>query len=67
MLSTGQQVTSKNYVTLLGREPELQYGHVTWVSGCPATGETGCEEGQFYSMPFGQAVANMYWPTSHFT
>ena len=60
MLSTGQQVTSKNYVTLLGRETELQYGHVTWVSGCPATGEPGCKEGQFYSMPFGQAVANIY-------
>ena len=60
MLSTGQQVTSKNYVPLLGREPELQYGHVTWVSGFPATGETGCKEGQFCSMPLGQAVANMY-------
>lgn len=60
MLSTGQKVTSKNYVTLLGREPELQYCHVTWVSGCPATVETGCKVGQFYSMPFGHAVANMY-------
>ena len=60
MLSTGQQVTSKNYVTMLGREPELRYGHVTWVSGCPATGEPGCKEGQFYSMPFGKAVANIY-------
>ena len=47
MLSTGQQVTSKNYVTLLGREPELQYGHVTWVSGCPATGETGAKKVSF--------------------
>ena len=26
-------------------------------AGCPATGETGCKEGQFYSMQFGQAVA----------
>ena len=59
MLSTGQKVTSKN-VTLLGREPELQYGHVTWLCGCPATVETGCKVGQFYSMPFGQAVANKY-------
>lgn len=60
MLSTGHKVTSKNYVTLLGREAELQYGHVTWVTGCPATVETGCKVGQFYSMPFGQAVANMF-------
>ena len=26
----------------------------------------GCKESQFYSLPFGQAVASMYWPTSHF-
>ena len=25
-----------------------------------------CNENQFYSLPFGQAVASMYWPTSHF-
>ena len=27
---------------------------------------TGCKESQFYSQPFGQAVASMYYPTSHF-
>ena len=26
----------------------------------------GCKESQFYSQPFGQAVASMYQPTSHF-
>ena len=26
----------------------------------------GCKESQFYSLPFGQAVASMYYPTSHF-
>ena len=26
----------------------------------------GCKESQFYSLPFGQAVASMYWPESHF-
>ena len=28
--------------------------------------KAGCKESQFYSLPFGQAVASMYWPTSHF-
>ena len=27
---------------------------------------TGCKESQFYSLPFGQAVASIYQPTSHF-
>ena len=27
---------------------------------------TGCKENQFYSLPFGHAVASMYWPTCHF-
>ena len=27
---------------------------------------TGCKESQFYSLPFGQAVASMHQPTSHF-
>ena len=26
----------------------------------------GCKESQFYILPFGQAVASMYQPTSHF-
>ena len=27
---------------------------------------SGCKESQFYSLPFGQAVASLYQPTSHF-
>ena len=27
---------------------------------------TGCKESQFYSLPFRQAEANMYYSTSHF-
>ena len=27
---------------------------------------SGCKESQFYSLPFGQAVASTYWPKSHF-
>ena len=28
--------------------------------------QTGCKESQFYSLPFGQAVASMYQPESRF-
>ena len=31
-----------------------------------ARAETRCKESQFYILPFGQAVANVYKPTSHF-
>ena len=27
---------------------------------------TGCKEGQFYSLSFGQVAAGMYQPKSHF-
>ena len=33
---------------------ELEFGNVGF------QGEAGCKESQFYSLPFGQAVASMY-------
>ena len=34
---------------------------------CVVPLQSGCKESQFYSLSFGQAVASMYQPTSHFS
>ena len=49
--------------TKLAAGIQVFYGPRRWVSGCilPRTGtETGCKESQFYSLPFGRAVASVY-------
>ena len=43
----------------------LFFYQVSLVTICKYS-QTGCKESQFYSLPFGQAVASMYWPESHF-